>query len=217
MQKYKDAAEWLEKVVKDYENQNNITSATAKVYGDIGLLTSDIIHIYDDHLVNGELPFQIDNCSIIQIYSPLIKSFKNFPKNINKGNLIGNCKINFERQTSSATDEFHHITSLDGITPEIHGGYRFINLPNVSFHNVSDYIKSCQWCTISRTYSGPLLSFLKINGLTALNTGVFPQSEIEEKALKAVTILNKYLTTTRNISACQTELLRNGLKEYAKL
>lgn len=62
-------------------------------------------------------------------------------------------------------------------------------------------------------YKG-MLSFFKI-GLKNITHSIFIN---DDNLYQAIQIVNKHLESNeRNLAACQTELLKNGLKKYAKL
>lgn len=212
---YDNVEDWI---ISTFEYETSLDTGFNAFYKkENGRIMVKHLHVYDQHLVNGELPFQIDACHTLSIHAPKIKSFKNFPKSLNTGVAPAGSSLFFSRETTSASNSFHHISSLEGITPDILGTCSLICLPNINFSHVNSHIKNCSRVTIYTKYCGPLLSFLKIEKLQNVASTMFPGSEEEHRLSAAIEIVNKYLSTSRNISACQTELLRNGLKEFAKL
>lgn len=101
--------------------------------------------------------------------------------------------------------------------PEQVGG-RFVchgNSPGL-LHNIHKYVK---WIgaelEIDANINGHLLGVLKIKELSGV--WIFVPQSLNHKLNAAIGIINKYLNTSRDIHACQEELLEAGLKEFAKL
>lgn len=170
---------------------------------------------------NGELPVKIHSCYKLTVATNELKSFKNFPDKI----LYDYRQKQWNRRNAdwclsfggvySNDLRYDHITSLNGITPEIGGGADFSMLEKVNFSHVDTYIKSCSVIALPRDYVGPLLSFLKIPNLTRLNAPGFNNDKRPQERAKA--IINKHLAGGRDIIACQRELIEQDLDEYAEL
>jgi hypothetical protein len=169
---------------------------------------------------NGELTIKIHSCYKLSVATPKIKSFKNFPNVILKDyrNKVGfgrfDWSLNFGGVYSN-DERYTHITSLEGITPDVQGGIDMSMLEKVNFSNVDKYIKSCTVVAIDRDYVGPLLGFLKIPNLQKI-TGPTLQNATTNKE-KACAIINEHLKDKRSILACQRDLMKAQLLEYAKL
>lgn len=169
---------------------------------------------------NGELPVKIHSCYKLLVATPKLKSFKNFPDKI----LADYRETRWNRNVGwilsfggvhSNDERYDHITSLNGITPEIAGGADFSMLEKVNFSHVNTYIKSCSIIALPRDYVGPLLSFLKIPNLSKINCPIFANAKTPQQ--RAYAIVTKYLQGNKDIIACQRELIENDLDEYAEL
>jgi len=166
---------------------------------------------------NGELPIKIHSCYKFVIGTPELKSFKNFPDKI----LYDYREIRDRRWSLSFggvysnDNNYNHITSLNGITPEIQGGLDCSMLRKVNFSHVNTYIKHCTLVALPRDYVGPLLSFLKIPSLKRIHYRVLGNTKTDQD--NAYEIVSKYLEGNRNILECQEELIDNDLKDYAEL
>lgn len=169
---------------------------------------------------NGELPIKIHSCYKLVVATPKLKSFKNFPDIILRDyrNKVGfgrfEWSLNFGGVYSN-DDRYTHITSLEGITPNVQGGIDMSMLEKVNFSNVDKYIKSCPVVAIDRDYVGPLLGFLKIPNLLRITGPSFENATT--KCQKACAIITKHLQDKRSILACQQELMKANLLEYAKI
>jgi hypothetical protein len=169
---------------------------------------------------NGELPIKIHSCYKLSVATPKIKSFKNFPNEILRDyrNKVGFGRFDWSLSFGgvySNDERYDHITSLEGITPEVQGGIDMSMLEKVNFSNVDKYIKSCTVVAIDRDYVGPLLSFLKIESLRSINGPLLPNAKTDKE--KACAIVTEHLKGKRNILACQEELIDNDLKDYAEI
>jgi hypothetical protein len=180
--------------------------------------SGDRLFIIDEMLDNnGEYPIRIKRANKIVIAAGNLTSFKNFPTEMEYGfrNKVYIFKlIEFKYDTMSKLTSFEYFPSkLNG---SIQIGSR---APNLSFAKIDNYIKEMNGIIfISPTYSGPLLSFLKIKGEPVLMSFGEDVNK-DSKIVKALGIINNHLSITgnRDILGCQDELIDNGLSEYAKL
>ena len=104
----------------------------------------------------------------------------------------------------------NQLTSLEGAPLKIGGGFRCPFNDIISLKGIGkDYLKeihgtiNLNWCPIK----SHMLGLLKVKGL--INIKFNQNRKVEE-------ILNKHLKS-RDLLACQEELIENGLEQYAQL
>ncbi len=152
---------------------------------------------------NGELELKFISCNLLRISGANVKSFKNFPElilNLNSDDLYP--------PSFYASYVNHGVTSLEGVPKFIRGNANFTNFENISFSNAHKHITHVDRLTLPLKYKGPVLSLLKIPGLKSVLN--HPNSYTQ--------ILNKHLaSSSRDIIACQRELIENDMDEYAEL
>ena len=175
------------------------------------------LYILDDDFLdeNSEIPIQVKQCRRIQIGTTNLTSFNNCPKELSGVSQNLTDHIFVLRQVFGDKSIFNNLTSLEGITPIIHGHVNLSAAPNISYSNANKHVKRIDGSLrINGNYKGPLLSLLKIQNLTMVYGGIDTLPEFD----KACSIISNFLLRKdRNIIACQEELIKNGLKEYAKL
>lgn len=111
------------------------------------------------------------------------------------------------------------ITSLEGAPKHI-GGYLDCDSTNIiSLHNVHKqvgYIGNA--LHLPSTLVSHVLGVLKIEGLEYIKFEEhLNRRDIDQEHAMVTMIINKYLSRSRNIHACQETLIEAGLKEYARL
>ena len=118
-----------------------------------------------------------------------------------------------EKLDGSLTLQSAKIHSMEGFPKEIDWLVVDKTLPITN--KLSDYLKKCNKIVFRDipNYIG-LLSLLKIDKLKELNCSWFIQ---DTPFYNACQIVSKHLKKDRNIVACQEELFKNNLDEYAKL
>ena len=168
----------------------------------------------------GEIILPIKKTGQLMIDTAKITSFKNCPTTVRDGgytmggnNWAGSVVISCPNG---------HLTSLEGFPRYGLDGLRLAYAYNLSYHNVHKYISEIKQNSIfeiASDYEGPLLGFFKIKGLLQISTlpRVGSNKEKAERLQQARTIIYKHLKGDRNIVACQEELFKNGLDEYAQL
>lgn len=165
------------------------------------MFTDNPLYIYDDMLDgNGELELKVTEAPAVYLQTKKLTSFKNFPETLTGIGVI---------HQFYTTGKLPLITSLEGIPRDVTGDLDLWDLDNLSYSQVDKYIDKVGWLSVSEKYKGPLLSVLKIKEIQGFyfQNSQHPLSKI----------INYHLNNGRNISACQTELMKNGFKEYAKL
>lgn len=152
---------------------------------------------------NGELELKFISCNLLRINGANVKSFKNFPERI-----LNNGTDDLYPPSFDCFYKIHGVTSLEGVPKFIRGNANFTNFENISFSNAHKHITHVDRLTLPLKYKGPVLSLLKIPGLKHISN--HPNSYTQ--------ILNKHLaSSSRDIIACQEELIDNGYKDYAEL
>jgi len=120
----------------------------------------------------GELPFKFGHTGQFMVMAEYCKSFKNFPDRVDTRMAESGSKFHYALVISAFFKNFH-ITSLEGITPHIDGSADFEGLPQVSFSNVHRHIHTLNGqVALSGNYVGPLLGFLKVQGVEQLLAGM---------------------------------------------
>lgn len=169
---------------------------------------------------NGEIILPIKKTGQLVINSGRITSFKNCPETVRDAgytmggnNWVGSVVIASVNK---------NLTSLEGFPKNGLDGLRLGYAYNLNYQNVHKYIPAIRQNSIfeiANDYKGPILGIFKIKGLSRLSSmhryGYDKaQAEIFSKVKN---IVNAHLANGRNIVACQEELFKNGLDEYAKL
>jgi hypothetical protein len=130
-------------------------------------------------------------------------TFKNFPDKVlnnSNGTMLNIFGVN-------STMKGPNIHSLEGVPRHINGSADFSHFPKLSFANVHKHIDYVEGVKFPYPYKGPILGFLKINGL----------SSVTDHGDKWQQILNKHLASSkRDAIACQRELIEKDLDEYAE-
>lgn len=176
------------------------------------------LKLHNGLVKDGQLVFGFTGSSgQVSLRSQYLKSFIGMPESIYNVSANDNFSAAF-----MTIRENKLITSLEGFAKKVHGDLNFSKLYNVSFTHVNKHIEQV-WApvsgtrsiiTISDSYSGPLLSFLRVNGNFFLsNTSINAPTELKT----AFNIVNDYLVGDRNIGKCQLDLYKNGLKQFASL
>jgi hypothetical protein len=107
------------------------------------------------------------------------------------------------------------LKTLEGIPKNLNS----LNLADaeVSLHKINKYVNSIKnLLMLNRSYVGPILSVLKIKKIQII---MIRGSNPASKSMPFVgQLIKKYYSPdgNSNASACQTELMKNGYKEYAK-
>ena len=180
-----------------------------------------VLEICDFMLDNkGELMLPFESCNLLKIetYSAQkLKSFKNFPRTIT-------ATVNTKKAVAfTSPGECKGVTSLEGIPSTIQGTLDLSSFHNLSLSKIDKHIDSVKSIIPPYNYVGPVLSLLKIKN--------FPQKSIwfssswftyaddknSARTQKLREIISYHLANGKNIIACQEELFKNGLDEYAKL
>lgn len=175
------------------------------------------LYILDDEFLNEnlEIPVQVSQCRKLHIATTNITSFKNCPKKIvgSSGDITDHVLL--LKPVFGNKSEFNNLRSLEGITPEFDGNVDFTRCPNLSYSRADKHIKALHGALkISQHYKGPLLSLLKVEGLTSVyNTSASKIDGLDE----ACEIITKHLRGNRNVLNCQEELIDNNLEVYAQL
>lgn len=148
---------------------------------------------YPFSLVDGTL--NLDNCELV--------SFKNFPRKINGSvNVSGN-----------------NFTSIEGLPNIIESTLDLsINQKLTSLAGIHKHLKQCLVITLPATITSSILGLVKIKELSRLELDHSERLHPNFQTLiEAVSIVKKYIGGTGNIVACQEELFKNNLDEFAKL
>lgn len=172
------------------------------------------LYIYDFMLNdNGELPIKFWRCNALEIVvhnSERLKSFKNFPEIISRQRTINPYDAAFE----SAYDI--NISSLEGIPRWMGGGsFSLGHFPKLSLHNIHKHMDFAERVHLPGSYTGPLLGFLKMPYMN--HSAKQLSSHHKTRTGLAVEIINKHMNSGKNIIACQEELFKNDLDEFAQL
>jgi hypothetical protein len=170
---------------------------------------SENLKLYEWMFENGELPFKFISCNTIDVYGiNAMKRFKNFPDIIlNNGHKTISDRRHYSFGVNSVMNG-PNITSLEGVPRHINGAADFSHFKNLSFSNVHTHIDYIDGIKFPYPYKGPVLGFLKIASLTS----------ITDHGEKWQQILNKHLASEkRSILACQQDLMKANLLEYAKI
>lgn len=203
-------------LLKQLQDEHGTVSYTLK---DITVMPDGLVNYtgpiftVSDFLVdeNGELKIKLGKCKRICIRTAKLKSLANFPNVLESKNGISALYVHPTYQNSNIPVSNFGNLQLNVLNGDVElGKFEKLNLSRIDKH-----LKSLNGgLLISDTYKGALLSVLKIKGLKyveALNGE--PTAELEQ----ALNIINDHLQTDGNIVACQEELFKHGLDEYAKL
>lgn len=172
---------------------------------------------------NGELIVPIEKCRQLKLRSGKLSSFKNFPTTVSDSGYMMGASGGWIK--GSIVSDFTNkvLTSLEGFPTQGLDGVRLGNYEAINYSRVNKYIprvKQYSMFEIFGGYEGPLLSFLKVDGLTHVSY-MLPLSADHQKALRteeALEILNDHLESkSKSVMDCQEELMDAGLEEYAKL
>lgn len=108
------------------------------------------------------------------------------------------------------------LTSFEGFPEKAERIYTEAN-PIKSFSDAPKYIKYCEVLTLPCVKTG-LMSLFKIQGLKEIlfNAGWANVSKEEKEIFDEVQVIVKKHLADKSVSACQTELMRNGFKEFAR-
>ena len=112
----------------------------------------------------------------------------------------------------------HNITNLEHI-PQKAKQYCLYGTEIKDFTNIDKHIKSAEAIAISQKINSGLLYFLKIKNLEKIIINTFagwPWDNPSEPLNKAVNIINKHMKS-KDVIACQRELIENDLDEFAEL
>lgn len=173
------------------------------------------------HQITTLVGLNFENCSSVLIKEAAIKDLTGLPAINNL--IIQDCheleSLNgIQTKTKNVNiSNCSRLTSLAGI-PKNLNTLSILDLPNLSLSKVNEFVNSVKdELVLDQHYIGPILSVLKIKKINSIRTRGFGDGSKTMRAI--VGILNKYHNPegTGNIAACQTELMKNGFKEYAKL
>lgn len=108
-------------------------------------------------------------------------------------------------------------SSLEGITRYVNNGQMTITSPNLtSLQNIHNYISFVEdRLDIDAPISSNILGLLKIRGVRTFGLEVRDYPQFDE-CNAAFSIVKKYVRS-KDIFACQEELIDAGLKDYAEL
>ncbi len=159
----------------------------------------------------GKLPFRFKRCGQILINTALLSSFDGFPEDISAR---GSTDYGMAAIIAITINE--RLTSLEGISKRIKGDLRLGMCHKIDWSNAHKYFEYIDGSvTISNQYNGPMLWALKIPKLhLVFYHKSFDMTDEQSTMMK---ILGKHLRGTRDIIACQRELIENDLDEYAEL
>lgn len=157
--------------------------------------------------VNGKLelkyPIEYVNTSF-SVNNRKLASFKNFPRIING---------DFEAY-------LNNFESIIGFPEKVFGNIDICSNRRLkSFSGIHKYLKECTGTfIIPGDLESGLLGLLKVKGLreVTFSWDEVSESQIPELA-KACEIITNHLHSNRNIIACQEELFKNNLDQFAKL
>ena len=208
--------EKIEAIKVNYEQKNH-------PIGRYKIVDNKIVHSGDKgfevipgalDLVSKELMVPFAQAKAFHIDATEIVSFKNFPQKLighSEGVVSGLGAIIF----SAHSDEHLHLKELTDCPRFIYGDVSFGKMPNMSFASVDKHISVCSGhILISGTYVGPLLGFMRVQQLKKVLA--FNLGGRNEELLTATKIIIGHLQGSRSILECQDELLKNGLKEFAR-
>jgi hypothetical protein len=160
---------------------------------------------------NGELIVPFGICGSLEVEAEDLSSFKGFPEILNSGNDT--------EHVLQFYGIYKKITSLEGITKILNGDVLMGGIENLSYSKCNKYINQIDGnLVINGGYEGPLLSMLNIKNLNIIwYSQSLAHISNSVKLRNACQIINKHLSSDKDILECQEELIANGLKEHAKL
>lgn len=163
-----------------------------------------------DFLKPKEIDYDWTDGDAVQIEFKGLTSPKGIEENLEKMKKVINTKF----QQPSVNFSIYHA--------------RFSSMPAIPF-NGFEYVQfdhPVKVTNIAEIFpDAHTLKFFQSNYLTGGVLGLFKLKKLKrisaewmnDETKKVFDIVNKALSSGRNASACQTELMKNGLKEYAKL
>lgn len=170
-------------------------------------LTGNASFMADSGIINerGELKYKFGKVATFDISRCNLTSFKNFPDLIDGNFFAYN----------------NNFSSIDYFPAEVHGMIDLsVNHNLTSLKGLDTFLKKCERTElyIPGSLQSHLLCVMKIPGIYQVSIDDNEMSlDSDEPVVRAARIVTHHLRTDKGISACQTALLKNGLKEYAKL
>lgn len=164
--------------------------------------------IYRNTIVDGNF-----DCSSTRIKS-LVGSPKHVTGNFNCG-ITGIKSLKGSPNRVDGTFNCNHtiVTSLEGGPEYVGGDFSSHNTKIVTLHNIHKHIKHIGGTFfLPNSLEGYVLGVMFIKDLKRI---VFITGTLDQKQLEA--IINKHLSSDRNVHDAQQELIEAGLSEYAKL
>jgi hypothetical protein len=156
----------------------------------------------------GKLTFKMIKCGQIELGANRLSSFEGFPPDVSfTGDKM------YGRTAIVTTCAHPLLTKLDGISKRIDGNLGLGLCHNLDWSNAHKHFEYIDGTlTMSNQWKGGVLWALKIPKLQAL---FFGQCSSEHRDVQV--IISKYLRSeSKDIVACQRELIEKDLDEYAE-
>jgi hypothetical protein len=169
-------------------------------------LTDNFAIMADSKIIEqGKLKYPFGKAASFDVSKCNLKTLENFPEVVD-GHLLAHV---------------NNLSSIDYFPREVTGMIDLsCNTNLISLKRLDSFLKKCgnTEIVLPATLKSHLLCVMKIPGVYRISVDeTETYSNPVPELSKAIDIINKYIFKDKNIAAAQTELLRNGLKEYAKL
>jgi hypothetical protein len=206
----------IRKLIQDYKEGNG--TCTFKNMFPQHSIKNGLVYVKKNFRINhcfldanGELIVPFGICGSLEVEAEDLSSFKGFPEILNSGNDT--------EHVLQFYGIYKKITSLEGITKILNGDVLMGGIENLSYSKCNKYINQIDGnLVINGGYEGPLLSMLNIKNLNIIwYSQSLAHISNSVKLRNACQIINKHLSSDKDILECQEELIANGLKEHAKL